>query len=79
MEKEFYVYETSCGECFITDKEVSKDWAATFKSVRDAENWVDEVGGALYLDRDLISESQYSWVGDDYDYNTMTADDWFNF
>lgn len=79
MEKKFYVYETLCGECFITNKEVTKDWSATFKSVPDAENWVDEVGGSLYLDRDLISESQYSWVGDDYDINTMNADTWFNF
>lgn len=79
MEKKIYVYETLCGECFITDKEVTKDWSADFKSVPDAENWVDEVGGSLYLDRDVISESQYSWVGDDYDYNTMTAEDWFNF
>lgn len=79
MEKKIYVYETLYGESFITNKEVTKDWSATFKSVPDAEDWVDENGGAPYLDRDLISESQYSWEGDDYDYKTMTAEDWFNF
>lgn len=79
MGKKIYVYEGFGGECFITDKRVNEDWIVCCSSVPLAESFVDAVGGSLYLDRDVISESQYSWVGDDYDYNTMTADDWFNF
>lgn len=79
MGKKIYVYEGFCNECFITDKRVNEDWIVCCSSVTLAESFVDAVGGVPYLDRDLISESQYSWVGDDYDFNTMTAKDWFNF
>lgn len=65
--REIRVYEVGY-EMIVTDKEIKgAELAATFDSVAKAERYVESEEMWLQLDKDLIGESQYSWVGDDYE------------
>ena len=55
-------------ELYITRKELNSGrvyLAKEFDTMREAEDYVEYREMWLNIDRDLISESQYSWDGDD--------------
>lgn len=72
MKKNIKVY-AGYYELYITDKDMSDQFVlvAEFDTVPDAENYVDETQDWLWIDRELLDESSYSWDGDDYDEHTF--------
>lgn len=70
--RKIYVY-AGYYELYITDKKMPGGfmYQAEFDSVAEAEAYVDESDDWLWLDRDLINESGYSWDGEDYEYHTF--------
>lgn len=64
--KQIYVYLIYYS-CYVTDKKIPNlKPIAVFEDVPNAEDFVVSSGDTLVLDRDLIHESSYRWVGDDY-------------
>lgn len=70
--RKIYVY-AGYYELYITDKEMPNGFffQEEFDSVADAEAYVEERGDWLWLDRDLIEESGYSWDNEDYETHTF--------
>lgn len=60
-------------ELYITDKDMSDQFVlvAEFDTVPEAENYVDETQDWLWIDRDLLDESLFSFDGDDYEIHTF--------
>lgn len=57
-------------EMYITQRELNSGrvyLVAEFDTMREAEDYVKYREMWLNIDRDLISESQYDWSGDDLD------------
>ena len=70
--RKIYVY-AGYYELYITDKEMPNQFffQGEFDSVAEAEAYVEERGDWLWLDRDLIEESGYSWENEDYETHTF--------
>lgn len=70
--KKIYVY-AGYYELYVTDKVMPDCFVlqGEFDSVVEAEAFAEEIGDWLWLDRDLISESSYSWENEDYDIHTF--------
>lgn len=62
-------------EMFVTDKKLFKSVQpiATFDNVPDAEDFVAEANVKLWLDRDIIRDSQFVWRGDDWRQHTFNS------
>lgn len=60
-------------ELYITDKDMSDQFVLVeeFDTVPEAENYVDETLDWLWIDRDLLDESLFSFDGDDYEIHTF--------
>lgn len=58
---------------YVTDKEMPKfyEFFGDFDTMKDAEEFADRTIYQLMIDRDLVDESGWSWVGDDYDNYTF--------
>ena len=64
-----YLYYEIFDNYIITDKDLGYDEYETFENVVDAENRAFELNENAWLivDRDLLSESQFLYDGDDYE------------
>lgn len=64
-----YLFHEFNDTYFISDKDLGYKDYETFENVVDAENRAFELNenAWLIMDRDLLSESQFSYEGDDYE------------
>lgn len=63
---ELYISDKDLGDSFILLRE--------YKTMRGAENYVEAQGLWLNIDKDIVNDSQYNWVGDDYDAHIFDVD-----
>lgn len=77
MTKKYKVY-AGYYELFITDKTLTHTLVLVeeFDTMEQAENYVEERGDWLWIDKDLVDDCSFSLEGDDYDNHIFNAENY---